>query len=75
MGRPLSAAALIEIVQGEGGLSSVTADWIRRLTSLCKELGMLMIVDDIQAGCGRTGTFFSFEELGIVPTSACCRNR
>jgi diaminobutyrate-2-oxoglutarate transaminase len=61
------AAALIEIVQGEGGLSSVTADWIRRLANLCKELGMLMIVDDIQAGCGRTGTFFSFEELGIVP--------
>ena len=61
------AAALIEIIQGEGGLSSVTADWIRRLASLCKELGMLMIVDDIQAGCGRTGTFFSFEELGIVP--------
>jgi diaminobutyrate-2-oxoglutarate transaminase len=61
------AAALIEIIQGEGGLSSVTADWIRRLANLCKELGMLMIVDDIQAGCGRTGTFFSFEELGIVP--------
>ena len=65
--RNLPAAALIEIVQGEGGLSSVTADWIRRLTNLCKELGMLMIVDDIQAGCGRTGTFFSFEEFGIVP--------
>jgi diaminobutyrate-2-oxoglutarate transaminase len=63
----LPAAALIEIVQGEGGLSSVTADWIRRLANLCKELGMLMIVDDIQAGCGRTGTFFSFEEFGIVP--------
>jgi diaminobutyrate-2-oxoglutarate transaminase len=61
------AAALIEIVQGEGGLSSVTAGWIRRLANLCKELGMLTIVDDIQAGCGRTGTFFSFEELGIAP--------
>jgi diaminobutyrate-2-oxoglutarate transaminase len=48
--------------QGDPG-----AIWIRRLADLCKELGMLMIVDDIQAGCGRTGTFFSFEELGIVP--------
>jgi diaminobutyrate-2-oxoglutarate transaminase len=61
------AAALIELVQGEGGLSSVSADWIRRLAKLCKELGILMIVDDIQAGCGRTGTFFSFEQSGIVP--------
>lgn len=61
------AAALIEIVQGEGGLSSISADWVRRLAKLCKELGILMIVDDIQAGCGRTGPFFSFEESGIVP--------
>jgi diaminobutyrate-2-oxoglutarate transaminase len=61
------AAALIELVQGEGGLSSVTTDWIRRLAHLCKELGIILIVDDIQAGCGRTGKFFSFESLGIVP--------
>jgi len=61
------AAALIELVQGEGGLSSVTTDWICRLAHLCKELGILLIVDDIQAGCGRTGQFFSFEPLGIVP--------
>src|SRR5262245_34711495 len=65
IGRP--AAALIELVQGEGGLSSVTAGWIRQLAKLCKELGILLIVDDIQAGCGRTGQFFSFERLGIVP--------
>jgi diaminobutyrate-2-oxoglutarate transaminase len=61
------AAALIEVVQGEGGLSSVTTDWIRRLAHLCKELGILLIVDDIQAGCGRTGSFLSFEPFGIVP--------
>jgi diaminobutyrate-2-oxoglutarate transaminase len=65
IGRP--AAALIELVQGEGGLSSVTAGWIQRLAELCKDLGILLIVDDIQAGCGRTGQFFSFEQLGIVP--------
>jgi diaminobutyrate-2-oxoglutarate transaminase len=65
IGRP--AAALIELVQGEGGLSSVTTDWIRRLAHLCKELGILLIVDDIQAGCGRTGSFLSFEPFGIVP--------
>lgn len=61
------AAVLIELVQGEGGLSAVTADWIRRLARFCKEQEILLIVDDIQAGCGRTGQFFSFEQLGIVP--------
>lgn len=61
------AAAIIENVQGEGGLSTASAEWVRQLASLCKDLGMLLIVDDIQAGCGRTGRFFSFEEFGIVP--------
>jgi len=66
-GFPRPAAVLIELVQGEGGLSAVTADWIRRLARFCKEQEILLIVDDIQAGCGRTGQFFSFEQLGIVP--------
>jgi diaminobutyrate-2-oxoglutarate transaminase len=61
------AAAIIENVQGEGGLSSASAEWVLQLSKLCKDLGMLLIVDDIQAGCGRTGRFFSFEEFGIIP--------
>ena len=61
------AAILLETVQGEGGLNAASPEWIKRVADLAKEHGALLIVDDIQAGCGRTGTFFSFEEMGITP--------
>lgn len=61
------AAILVETVQGEGGLNAASADWLRRIAAVAKAHGALLIVDDIQAGCGRTGPFFSFEEAGIVP--------
>ena len=61
------AAAIIEVVQGEGGLNTASADWLKKLEKLCRKHGMLLIIDDIQAGCGRTGHFFSFEEMGISP--------
>jgi diaminobutyrate-2-oxoglutarate transaminase len=61
------AAVIVETVQGEGGLHTASAEWLRKLQTLCRQHRMLLIVDDIQAGCGRTGTFFSFEEAGIVP--------
>lgn len=61
------AAVIVEVVQGEGGLNVATAEWMRKLGKLCHKHDMLMIVDDIQAGCGRTGSFFSFEEMGIKP--------
>ena len=61
------AAVIVETVQGEGGLNVASAPWMRKLQALCREHGILMIVDDIQAGCGRTGHFFSFEEMGIQP--------
>ncbi|RFU13258.1 diaminobutyrate--2-oxoglutarate transaminase [Rhodobacteraceae bacterium W635] len=61
------AAIMLETVQGEGGLTAASPDWIRRVAELAKEHGALLIVDDIQAGCGRTGTFFSFEGMGIEP--------
>ena len=61
------AAVIVETVQGEGGLHSAGADWLRRLEAVCRRHEMLLIVDDIQAGCGRTGTFFSFEPSGIQP--------
>ncbi|UWQ05454.1 diaminobutyrate--2-oxoglutarate transaminase [Aliiroseovarius crassostreae] len=61
------AAILLETVQGEGGLNAARAEWIRRVAALAKEHGALLIVDDIQAGCGRTGGFFSFEDMGITP--------
>ncbi len=61
------AAVLVETVQGEGGLNAASFDWLRGLEKLCRKHDMLMIVDDIQAGCGRTGSFFSFEPAGIKP--------
>ncbi|MEE6272863.1 diaminobutyrate--2-oxoglutarate transaminase [Georgenia wangjunii] len=65
------AAVIVESVQGEGGMNAARADWLRGLAKLCKEHGILLILDDIQMGCGRTGGFFSFEEAGIVPDIVC----
>jgi diaminobutyrate-2-oxoglutarate transaminase len=61
------AAFLVEAIQGEGGVNIASADWLRRLFDLAAEHEILVIVDDIQAGCGRSGDFFSFEEAGVVP--------
>ena len=61
------AAILVETVQGEGGLNAASAEWLRAISQIAKRHGALMIVDDIQAGCGRTGGFFSFEGMGFTP--------
>lgn len=66
-GLDLPAAVILETVQGEGGINVASFSWLRRLEEICQEFEILLIVDDIQVGCGRTGTFFSFEEAGIVP--------
>lgn len=66
-GLDLPAAVIVETVQGEGGVNVASDDWLRALAALCKSFGILLIVDDIQVGCGRTGTFFSFESAGIEP--------
>jgi len=61
------AAFIIEPVQGEGGLTAASSAFMQGVARLAKAHGALLIVDDIQSGCGRTGTFFSFEEMGIEP--------
>ncbi|WP_281245985.1 diaminobutyrate--2-oxoglutarate transaminase [Oceanisphaera psychrotolerans] len=61
------AAVLFEVVQGEGGLNAASMEWLQRLEKICRKHDILLIADDIQAGCGRTGTFFSFEPAGIKP--------
>ncbi|MFA4913564.1 MAG: diaminobutyrate--2-oxoglutarate transaminase [Alcaligenaceae bacterium] len=61
------AAVIVETVQGEGGVNVATLRWLKDLESLCRRHDMLLIVDDIQVGCGRTGSFFSFESAGIRP--------
>ncbi len=66
-GSELPAAIVVETVQAEGGIIPVEVEWLRRLRELCDRHDILLIVDDIQIGCGRTGEFFSFEKAGIVP--------
>jgi diaminobutyrate-2-oxoglutarate transaminase len=61
------AAVIVECIQGEGGINAASLDWLQRLQACCRRHDMLLIVDDIQAGCGRSGTFFSFEPAGIDP--------
>ncbi|BDB60080.1 MULTISPECIES: diaminobutyrate--2-oxoglutarate transaminase [Rhodococcus] len=61
------AAVIVETVQGEGGVNVARPEWLRALADLCKERDILLIVDDVQMGCGRTGPFFSFEIAGITP--------
>lgn len=65
------AAIILEVVQGEGGLNCARPQWLQRIQQLCRASGALLIIDDIQAGCGRTGTFFSFESADISPDIIC----
>lgn len=66
-GLDLPAAIIVETVQGEGGVNVASWRWLKELEKLCRRYDMLLIVDDIQVGCGRTGNFFSFETAGIRP--------
>ncbi|HWO69058.1 MAG TPA: diaminobutyrate--2-oxoglutarate transaminase [Umezawaea sp.] len=70
-GLDLPAAVIVETVQGEGGVNPARLTWLAELAELCNRRGILLIVDDIQMGCGRTGPFFSFETAGIVPDIVC----
>jgi diaminobutyrate-2-oxoglutarate transaminase len=65
------AAFIVETLQAEGGLNVASNDWLVGLQEFARERGILLIVDDIQAGCGRTGTFFSFERAKIKPDIVC----
>jgi diaminobutyrate-2-oxoglutarate transaminase len=65
------AAVIVETLQAEGGINVARVEWLRRLERLCREHEILLVVDDIQVGCGRTGPFFSFERAGIRPDLVC----
>lgn len=65
------AAVVLETVQAEGGINVASNDWLCRLAGICRRHEILLIIDDIQVGCGRTGRFFSFEEAGIEPDIIC----
>lgn len=70
-GIDMPAAVIVETVQAEGGLNTCSAHWLQRICETARRHGIVTIVDDIQVGCGRTGTFFSFEGTGIEPDIVC----
>ncbi|MGA1931179.1 diaminobutyrate--2-oxoglutarate transaminase [Arcobacter sp. YIC-464] len=66
-GVDIPAAVILETIQGEGGINVASKEWLQELESLCREYDILLIIDDIQVGNGRSGEFFSFEFAGINP--------
>jgi diaminobutyrate-2-oxoglutarate transaminase len=66
-GVDIPAAVIVEPMQMEGGMYPASADWLRALRAVTERHGVLLILDEIQAGCGRTGKFFCFEHAEIVP--------
>ncbi|MCC6490650.1 MAG: aminotransferase class III-fold pyridoxal phosphate-dependent enzyme, partial [Candidatus Hydrogenedentes bacterium] len=66
-GLDLPAAVIVETIQGEGGVNEASYRWLRGLQRLCHDHCILLIIDDIQTGIGRTGPFFSFEDAQISP--------
>ena len=70
-GMPLPAAIILETIQGEGGVNVASDRWLQRVEGICRKHDILLIVDDIQVGNGRTGKFFSFEQPGICPDMVC----
>lgn len=70
-GVAIPAAMIVETVQGEGGINAARFEWLKQIEEICRRWGILLIVDEVQAGIGRTGTFFSFEAAGIKPDIIC----
>ena len=66
-GVDLPAAIILETIQAEGGINVASDHWLRDIEKICKDFDILLIVDDIQVGNGRSGSFFSFESSGINP--------
>jgi diaminobutyrate-2-oxoglutarate transaminase len=66
-GLDLPAAVIVETIQAEGGVNVASFDWLRQLEQVCRDFDILLIIDDIQVGNGRSGDFFSFEAAGISP--------
>ena len=66
-----TAAVFIEVVQGEGGIHRISQPFIDRLKELREQYNFLIVADEIQAGCGRTGTFFSYTQVNVEPDLVC----
>lgn len=66
-----TAAILIEIIQGEGGVNPGKADYFKAVQDFCQEKGILLIIDEVQTGFGRTGAYFACQHFGIEPDILC----
>jgi acetylornithine/N-succinyldiaminopimelate aminotransferase len=66
------AAVLLELVQGEGGVIPADPEWVKKLETVCHENDILLMVDEIQTGIGRTGTLFAYQQYGIEPDVISC---
>ena len=60
-------AVMLELVQGEGGVRPMEKAYVQALSALCEQRDWLLIIDEVQSGIGRTGTFFAYQQYGIVP--------
>ncbi|HTZ43394.1 MAG TPA: diaminobutyrate--2-oxoglutarate transaminase family protein [Jatrophihabitans sp.] len=65
------AAVILELVQGEGGVIPADREFVTRVVAAARAAGALVIVDEVQTGCGRTGTWFAFEQYGFEPDIVC----
>ena len=61
------AAILLETIQGEGGIHPATTEFLHGIRQLCDEKGLMLLIDEVQCGIGRTGKFFAYEHMGIRP--------
>ncbi len=62
-----TAAVFLEVIQGEGGIRPATREYLQAARDICTQAGALLVIDEIQTGCGRTGAFYAFEHYGIAP--------
>lgn len=62
-----TAAVMLELIQGESGVVPADKDFITQLADFCKEAGILLIIDEVQTGIGRTGSLYAFQQYGIEP--------
>lgn len=62
-----TCAVMMEMIQGEGGVLPLDKEFVQQVAALCKEKDMLLLVDEVQTGIGRTGTLFAFQQFGIRP--------
>ncbi|MEZ5557899.1 MAG: aspartate aminotransferase family protein [Pseudomonadales bacterium] len=70
-GAAAPAAFVIETIQAEGGVNVASSEWLSALRRLARDCGALFIIDDIQVGCGRTGSYFSFDGMDLDPDIVC----